>query len=268
MILYPLIFLYGFTVSSMGFACLSAIPLMPIGDLIVISFTSPVFSVFLDRIVLKRPLTRLGISLCFLVVVGDVFVVQPQFLFGDKDSTEEEGEKHGKFYFLGVALCVYAALAGAIANVAIAQCNKMTVSTNQLMLVSGTFSVALSLVATSLIDNRLIFYPQTLPLKAALLLPFSALVTMVAFWTITLAVSLTRHPTLISMLRSTEILISLVTESIWWNHLPGLLSLFGSLLVAICVFSMAAHDKLNSGLSNLFRFCRKTEKADREVTRL
>jgi len=254
----------------MGFACLSAIPLMPIGDLIVICFTSPVFSVFLERIVVKRPLTLLAISLCFLVVVGDVLVVQPQFLFGDKDSTDykEDGEKRGEFYFLGVALCFYAALCGAINNVSIAQCTKMNVSTNQLMLVSGTFSVALSLVAISFMDNRLIFSPQTLPLKAASLLPFSAILTIVAFWTITLAVSLTRHPTLISMLRSTEILISLVTESIWWNHLPGLLSLFGSLLVAICVFSMAAHDKLNSGLSTLFGFCRKTEKSDREVTRL
>ena len=59
---------------------------------------------------------------------------------------------------------------------------------------------------------------------------------------------LTHHPTLISMLHSTEILISLVTEALWWNELPGTVSLLGSLLVAACVFTMAAHDKIMAAL--------------------
>ena len=52
-----LLALYGFCVSSSSFGFLAAVPLMPIGDLIVVSFTSPVFSVFIDRVILKRPLT-------------------------------------------------------------------------------------------------------------------------------------------------------------------------------------------------------------------
>ena len=46
------------------------------------------------------------------------------------------------------------------------------------------------------------------------------------------------------MLRSTEILISLATEAVWWQQPPGTLSLVGSLLVTACVLSMAAHDKI------------------------
>merc|ERR1712055_947413 len=60
---YGLASLYGFSLSTSSLAVLTAIPLMPIGDLIVISFTSPVFSVFIDRLVNKRSLTLLSICL-------------------------------------------------------------------------------------------------------------------------------------------------------------------------------------------------------------
>merc|ERR1719350_2372615 len=112
------------------------------------------------------------------------------------------------------------------------------------MLVSGFSSLLLSLISTIFLPNRLLTDPQSLSMKAAVLLPLCGAITMVAYWTITLAISITQRPTLISMLRSTEIIISLVTESLWWNQLPGLLSLFGSLLVAVCVLSMAAQEHI------------------------
>jgi len=270
--LYALVVLYGFTVSSMSFACLAAIPLMPIGDLIVISFTSPVFSVFFDRIVLKRTLTVLSICLCLFIVIGDVLVVQPPFIFGEDNDLnnttnssmmmETESEKQGNMYYLGVGLCVYAAASGALANVVGARCNKMDISTSQLMLASGFSSLLLSLVSTSFLPNRLVTDPLSLTLPAALLLPVSAIITMLAYWTITLAVSITRNPTLISMLRSTEILISLVTESIWWGKPPGTISLLGSLLVAACVLSMAAHGSITTFTSQAWEKCRGRQKED------
>ena len=254
----------------MSFAAIAAIPLMPIGDLIVISFVSPVFSVFLDRIILKRSLTFLAMSLCLFMVVGEILVVQPPFIFGggsrENNQTnnisqnhldQEETDKHGIFYYLGVLLAFYVALAGAVSNVLNAKCNQMNISTSQLMLVSGISSLLLSLVSSIFLPNRVVTNPLSLPLRAAILLPVSAAMTMIAYWTITLAVSVTRHPTLINMLRSTEIIISLVTESLWWHQLPGTLSLLGSLLVAVCVVCMAAHDKIVMAASTAWKMCRR-----------
>ena len=253
-VLYAQLVLYGVTVSTMSFACLAAIPLMPIGDIIVICFASPVFSVFLDRIVLKRLLTILSVSLCFLIVLGDVLVVQPPFIFGEEDTRNETSinvddeepsqKKHGQYYYVGAGLCVYGAVSHAVTNVFGAKCSQKNISSSQLMLVSGISSFLLSLISASFLPNRLLSSPQLLSIKAAILLPVSAGVTMLAYWTITLAISITHHPTLISMLRSTEILISLVTEALWWKELPGTISLLGSLLVAACVLTMAAHDKI------------------------
>jgi len=253
--LFAWLVLYGFTISTVGLACLAAIPYMPIGDLIVICFTSPVFSVFLDRIVNKRLFTILSISLCFFIIVGDILVIQPPFIFTKAEAPHNKNQsltteetrsdvKRGQNYYLGVALCFYAAMAASVANVVASKCSKLDISTSKLMFVCGCFSVFFSLVSTSFLTNRIVTNPTSLPIEAAVLLPVSAFITMVAYWTFTLAISITGNPTLIAMLRSTEILISLVTECIWWSQIPGSLSLVGTLLVFLCVISMAAHDKI------------------------
>ena len=257
---------YAFFVSTMSFSFLLAIPYMPIGDLIVLSFMSPVFSVFLDRVVLKRPLTFLAVFLCMIIIVGDVLVVKPPIIFGDRpnDNVEDipkqiftyvsllltKGEdatsEHGNLYYLGVALCVYTAFAGSVTNVAAAKSQFFGVSSSFLMLISGSASLVLSLLSSTFLPNRLLTSPLSLPVEAAVMLPVIAVLTILAYWTITKALSITRNPTLIAMLRSTEILISLVTEALYWHQKPGVLPVFGSVLVSICVLAMAGHDKINA----------------------
>ena len=59
--------LRGFLTASMSFCCVMAVQLMPIGDLVVIAFISPVFSLILESLILKRPLTILAVILCVLI---------------------------------------------------------------------------------------------------------------------------------------------------------------------------------------------------------
>ena len=53
--------------SSVSLTCLAAIPLMPIGDLIVLFFTTPVFAVFFELLILRRPIKVLILALCCLI---------------------------------------------------------------------------------------------------------------------------------------------------------------------------------------------------------
>ena len=62
-----MISLYGFLMSSVTLGCLAAIPLMPIGDLIVLCFTSPVFAVFFEFFILRRPIKLITVLLCALI---------------------------------------------------------------------------------------------------------------------------------------------------------------------------------------------------------
>ena len=248
---YTWLVLYGFSISTASFACLAAIPLMPIGDLTILVFTAPAFCVFLDRIVNKRLLTILSISLCFLIFVGDVFVIQPPFIFPKEDAAQNgtqvfisEDEKRNPNYYLGVALCLYAGFTASVGKVTAAKCNNLGVSTSKLVFVNGCSSVLLSLVSTIFLTNRILTNPASLPTRAAVFLPLSGSITLLATWTLFWAIFITDNPTLIAMLRSTEILITLVTESLWWRRVPEALSLAGGLLVFFCVMGMAAHDKI------------------------
>ena len=158
------------------------------------------------------------------------------------DSAEDL--KQGSHYMLGVGLCLFAAATCAgsnVLNVKITRSNER-VSTVYLLLLTGVFSLLLSLASTVFLPNRLLTGPQSLSLSSALALPVAAMMTLLAFGFVTLAVSITRHPTLVSMLRSTEIILSLVTESVWWGHPPHYLSVIGSLLVTFCVINNLTTD--------------------------
>ena len=63
--------LRGFFIASMSFSCVMAVPLMPIGDLVVIAFSSSITSsLMLECLILKRPLTVLATIICILIGKG------------------------------------------------------------------------------------------------------------------------------------------------------------------------------------------------------
>ena len=116
--------------------------------------------------------------------------------------TEQELKQKGDYY-IGVCLCLYAAAAVSVANVINVSVIKIneTITTSHLVIMSGVFSVILSLISTVFMANRLVTDPTSLSLRAAIALPITSVMTLLAFWFITIAVTMTQHPTLISMLR-------------------------------------------------------------------
>lgn len=263
-----LVLLYGLLTSSASFSCVSAIPLMPIGDLIVVCMSTPVFSVILDKLVLKRPLTLLSVTLCVSIVFGDILVVHPELLTGSGTSGEageaearlpgDDLQRRGAAYLAGVALCLYTAAAVSVSNVvqiSVTQPAPSAWTKNHLMVVAGVWSVLLSAAAaaTQLSPNRLLSWPAAAslaPLTGALLAASAAL-TLAALWATASAVALLQHATLVTMLRSTEICISLVTEAVYWGHLPHPLSAVGSILVMLSIVMMSAHDIIILSIESL-----------------
>ena len=172
-------------------------------------------------------------------------MVQPPFIFpvssnhtstntsSDSGPVSAKEMKEGSGYFLGVAICLCAAAACALANVVNVGVMKSNarITSVHLMLTSGLFSILLSLLSIPFLPNRLITDITSFPLTSAASLAVSAVMTLLAYWFITLAVTCTKSPTLISMLRSTEIVLSLGTEAVWWGEPPSWLSVSGSLLV-------------------------------------
>ena len=176
---YLLVSLHGFLNAAMGFIMVMAVPLMPIGDLIVICFSSPVFSVILESLLLKRRMTILSVVLSISIgilnecvfhihlyislVGGDILAVQPSFIFspikspshsnssnatnssltegpeGGMDTIESERDSSG--YMLGVILCLLGAASASIINITQITLNKnfTEITKNHLIVSCGTF---------------------------------------------------------------------------------------------------------------------------------
>ena len=178
---------------------------------------------------------------------------------------------HSFKYWIGVSLVLYAGLAAALANVVqvILIKEKSNITTSHHVIIGGRmkiltiflsfrmihspgiWSVFISLVTIPLSPNRLVTAPLSLsPLSWAMLFLTGSL-TLLAFWWLVLSVSLLRAPTLVQMLRSTEICLTLVTEAVVTASAPAPSSALGSLLVMACVGLMAAHDNIIKTLKRL-----------------
>ena len=97
----------------------------------------------------------------------------------------------------------------------------------------GLWGILISTALLPVVPNRLIISPSSLTLVTGSMLLLSASVTLMAFWLMVTAVSITQNPTLVTMLRSTEICLSFITEVIYWKQLPDTFSAVGSFIVSM-----------------------------------
>ena len=237
--------------------------MMPVGDMIIIIFSAPVFTVLMSRVILKRKITFLSFSICILIVVGDVLVVRPPFLFSDdykeRSSSNFDAsvflhnvQSHGSKYFIGVGLVTLGAFTSGVAYSVSALFIQKGGTSNLLVLSNGLISFILSFAAMPVIENRIVVNPATLTLKSWLCIFSVVLLHTLSYFQTTKAIALTDRPTLITVFRSLEIPFSLITESIWWSHIPPTLSIVGALLILVCVTIMTYHDKISRWMIEKF----------------
>ena len=119
----------------------------------------------------------------------------------------------------------------------------------------------ISVVTIPLSPNRLVTAPLSLSSFSWALLLVTGSLSLLAFWWLVVAVSLLADPTLVQMLRSTEIILTMATEAVYVGSLPDPAAALGSLLVTACVGLMAAHDTIIKRLQTLCH----SENADRAM---
>ena len=104
------------------------IPLMPISDLIIICFSSPIFAVFLESLFLNKKIHLVSVLLCCSIFLGELMVVKPSFIFSTIsvpvtsevhifNKTEIEAtalHQENKKYVTGSLLALYTAIGGVL----------------------------------------------------------------------------------------------------------------------------------------------------------
>lgn len=126
---------------------------MPIGDALTIVFTEPLWTLILSKVILKIKIGLWKIGFGLLLISGMVLCIQPPFLFPSIISQDDESTRS---YYFGVVLAMTTAVAGSMANVAIAKCEK--VSSKVMVFYNGLGGLILALMCSYFdSENAIVF---------------------------------------------------------------------------------------------------------------
>jgi len=248
-----------------------AVKLIPISDYVVFSFTTPVVTLVIGASLIcfpeRKKLTVTNIGICLMILLGACLVAQPSFLFpkGTSDSVTTHG---GGEYLAGVGIVLSATAACASAN--ILQSHFTQIPSAYFMLCGGVVAlitgpiVCLCLVTnhdTGLLED---FINSSLP-HLTLVSSFSVTAGLLVL----LALKTTSDPVLISVVRSTEIVMGLLldiylsatsrksdpntTDQLDFHSPSFAIKVLGSAMVTAGAIIMPFAEKIHANFSIKFR---------------
>ena len=185
------------------FAC---VRYMPIGDALTIVFTEPLWTLVLSKLILKIRVGLWKIGFGISLILGMVLCIQPPFIFPSTTSTEDDSKNSNEDYYFGVGLALSTAVAGSMANVAIAKCEK--VSSKVMVFYNGIGGVILALICSYYDhENSIVFSITTITLNTWLLLGLLGVSGILGYFSMTRSLRLI-PPTTVAVLRALEIILA------------------------------------------------------------
>ena len=219
------------------FAC---VLYMPIGDALTIVFTEPLWTLILSKLILKIRIGLWKVFFGLLLILGMILCIQPPFLFqpidsnGNKtipDNTNNtnlvgeyvmlikdslhkggncDGMEESENYNVGVLFAIGTAVTGAMANVVIARCEK--VSSKVLVFYSGLGGVILAFICSIFDQNNLmIFNFSSISINQWMMLTVLGLMGIVGYFSMTRSLRLV-PPTTVAVLRAMEIILAYIAQ--------------------------------------------------------
>ena len=243
--------MFGGAKTLFQFAC---VLYMPIGDALTIVFTEPLWTLILSKFILKIRIGVWKWVFGLFLLLGMILCIQPPFLFPiSPDATHQnttrnatdkmtnftnpmkqliehvqltlhdaapagEGndEEGSSSYYIGAVLAVSTAVTGAMANVVIARCEK--VSSKVMVFYSGLGGCILAFICSIFDnDNKIIFAISTISGNQWLVLVSLGLMGLVGHFSMTRSLRLI-PPTTVAVLRAMEIVLAYIAQ-VWGQGL-------------------------------------------------
>ena len=197
----------------------------------------------LERLVLKVGLTPAKILNLVILLSGVTLVSHPQFLFGTIDDPTASKFEH---YHYGVIFALSSALFSAISYVSISTI-KSEVNSTVLVWYVGLAQLLLCFGLTFFDENSRLFNAQILDISPYTWLAMLsiAFLGILGFTTITIACKLV-DPTMVSFVRSLEIVFAMIAGIPLFGEFPSILSVIGSFLVLVSVTTKAVEKPLEN----------------------
>ena len=151
-------------------------------------------------------------------------------------------DSHTNTYFLGVLLAALAAFFFGLGYALAALCNQKGITMLTLLISNAVFSILLSIVLNFFFTRRFVS-PSTLSILAALF-------HVMSYMLVLFSVFFTQRPTLISIVRSSEIPIAYGAECLLTAKFPDTMSVCGAVVIMFAIAAMAHHDQINQWLAS------------------
>jgi len=222
--------------AAVGLICaLYSVTLAPVPDALTIMFTSPLSTLVLAAIFLGNRLTMMkGSSICILLL-GVLCVCKPSFIFNQKGEETNESA-----ITIGLILAAVSSFLGGLTNVLSSYCKNAP--SGALVFWIAVFALVLSAAGEQFLPGSYILTPRIVDLTV---LQWAAIFGMtmsglVAYLSLTKSLQLI-DPTLVSSLRSLEIILAFGVQSLIDQALPDVYGISGALLVCLGI-SVAAFE--------------------------
>ena len=246
---YAYLVISGFALGVFVPCSLMSVVLMPLGDWVVLVFSSPVFALFLSKLILKQKVNLLKFIFCFTIILGVIFVIQPPILFGVSARSANKLHEYSH-YWLAVSLCISAAFATAMNNVVTAKLFQQGVAVELTMTLMGLGLTVLAplfiyFIPTQSHKVNRIFTDGVLEIPIQDWFTYIGVGAVGTIGTLLVAAAnKLAPPVIVSMVRTTQILFVLVLDIVLLNIYPNVMSSTGSVLVIISVIGMSTSDQL------------------------
>jgi len=222
-----------------------ALQMIPLSDFIVFSFTAPIFALITSYFIIRSRITVVSILFAFFIVMGAGMVAQPTFIFG------HENPVYKNTYAAGATMGFLCAIGSGTARVLQSYTKK--VQTSHFMLVGGFTALLLGFASPLFSVPNSILELDTLLENPDTAYGFASAATSLASALLLLiAVKTTGNPVLISVVRSTEIVMGLLLDIACPSHAGAMdfasmtfwYKVMGAVVVTASVIGITLSDKI------------------------
>jgi len=257
---------FGGAKTLFQFAC---VLYMPIGDALTIVFTEPLWTLILSKLILKIRIGMWKLFFGLLLIAGMVLCIQPPFLFpvspelplnstmnetdSNPDALDQDHDlidsPSSSNYYLGVLMAVCTAMFGALNNVVIARCEK--VSSKVMVFYAGLGGVIIAFICSYFDEeNKIIYNISAISGNQWLILTAMGSAGIIGHFCMTRSLRLI-PPTTVAVLRAKEIILAYVAQAALMGEIPNAISISGSSLVMLSVVAFALEEVILGWIQKL-----------------
>jgi len=221
--------------------------MIPVVEAMAIIYLAPVITMFLSSIIISDRLNFVKVCSAVILICGELLICQPFSLDHSNSAAHEPSDRSN--HLLGVGLAFTACVSGSLDGILVNMLKTETVPVTVLLNWAAIFVALIAVIDTSIMadSNILSADISSIHIDDWFILLGVAFSGILSFFLLTLSLQ-QASPTLISSIRSFELVMATAVTAILANSSPTIPVIFGVLLITTGILFLTFHSELTKSL--------------------